>query len=62
MLTLERETFGGPQARLSLRCLITDLPADCLTRSPHWLERIHHRMEGAFQDVQQGHISPAGRK
>ena len=53
MMTLEREAPpGGPQARLAVRCLITHPPADCLTRSGGWLERIHHKMDGAFRTLQ----------
>lgn len=54
-MTLEWETPPGSLwTRLTLRCLITRPPATCLTRSPHWLQHIHHRMEGAFHELQQG--------
>ena len=57
-MTLERETPpGSPRTRLALRCLITHPPASCLTRSPRWLEHIHHRMEGAFHELQQAPCS-----
>ena len=54
-MTLERETPpGSTRTRLTLRCLITHPPVSCLTRSPRWLQHIHHRMEGAFHQLQQG--------
>lgn len=53
MMTLEREVRpSGPRTRLAIRCLITQPPALCLTRSADWLESIHHRMEGAFHKMQ----------
>ena len=63
MITLERETPpGSPWTRLALRCLITCPPVNCLDRLPAWLDHIHRRMDGAFQDVQQGHAALTGRR
>ena len=63
LMTLEREApGGGPQTRLGLRCLITRPSMDCLDRSPHWLECIHHRMEGAFHALQQRDAAPTSRR
>jgi len=53
IMTLEQEApCGGLQTRLEFRCLITNPAADCLNRPSRWLERIHHRMEGAFHQTQ----------
>ena len=53
MMTLEREAPpGGSPTHLAVRCLITRPPAECLTRSGDWLERIHHKMDGAFRTLQ----------
>ena len=56
MLTLEREQTctDESQTHLALRCLVTHPPASCLTRPEHWLWHVHHRMEGAFFEMQQG--------
>ena len=63
MMTLERETAGDrSRTRLTLRCLITHPPARCLTRAGDWLERIHHKMDGAFHEMHQGDYYGVGRR
>ncbi len=62
MMTLERDTAGNrSRTRLTLRCLITHPPACCLTRAGDWLERIHHKMDGAFHEMHQGNSYGLGR-
>ena len=62
LMTVEWESSGGPHVSLHLRCLVTKPPVRCLAGSEGWLERIHHKMDGAFHTLRQGGFKVEGHR